>query len=133
MSYTFNVLTTADIHFGKKDDLKLFEELNEVFIPKLIELIKTDRVDMVCIAGDLYDRVIKMNELTSKLVIDFINNLCELTDTNFIYLRILKGTRSHDYNQLSVFKNLELKYPRFKIISNVESEDITVNYYDGSY
>lgn len=128
---SFNTVHIADIHFGKKDDLKLYDEL-KLFISSLNEYIETEKVHLLCIEGDLYDRVIKMNELTSKLVIDFINELCELTDKHQIYFRILKGTKGHDFNQLSVFKGLESKYPYFKIISNVEKELLDVKYDDGS-
>jgi hypothetical protein len=40
-------------------------------------------------------------------------------------IRILKGTKTHDFNQLNNFKSLETKhYPRFRVINTVEEEEI---------
>ena len=53
------IFVISDIHFGIKDSSKLFNELNEIFIPKLNET-----VDAVIIAGDLFDRILKLEKGT---------------------------------------------------------------------
>lgn len=115
-------LHLGDIHFGKKDDIKLYEELKEGFISKIHE--KGNEIDFIILQGDLYDRILKLNEIGGKLVIDFINELCDLSIKYDFKLRIIKGTKTHDYNQLQVFKNLEGKFINLKIINTVQEEEI---------
>jgi DNA repair exonuclease SbcCD nuclease subunit len=113
----------ADFHFGKKDDFKLYEELKAHFIPKIET--EGDDVDYVVLSGDLFDRVLKMNEIGSNLCIKFILELVDLSIKYDFKIRILKGTKTHDFNQLNNFKSIEAKhYPRFKIIQTVEQEEI---------
>lgn len=119
---SFNVLSIADIHFGKKNDLTLNNELRD-FIQFINEC--ECRIDMVVILGDLYDRIIKMNELTSKIIIDFIHEICQLSDKYGFSFRIIKGTKTHDYNQLDIFRVLENEYNDVKVISTVTTEEFT--------
>ena len=124
----FNVYTIADIHFGKKNDKKLNDSLQDFFIDNINTIINDyDHINMVIILGDLFDRVIKMSEYSAKLVIDFINQLSELSQKHRFYLRILKGTKSHDYNQLNNFSKWEIENPLFKIINTVSKENIEYN------
>lgn len=125
MKNNFNVLNIADIHFGKKNDKKLFETLNENFLKKIPSIIKeNDHLDMVVIEGDLFDRVIKMTEISANYVLKFVTELCELSKKYNFYLRIVNGTKSHDNNQLNNFSHLEIKYPLFKIFRTVDTEII---------
>jgi len=125
----FNIIHVADIHFGKKDDKRLNEEIMDFLNTiKNIQKENEEKIDMICIEGDLYDRVIKMNEPTSSYIINFVNELCEFTNKERIYFRIIKGTKTHDFNQLNVFKKLESTYPLFKIIDMVEEEEIEKNH-----
>jgi DNA repair exonuclease SbcCD nuclease subunit len=116
-------LAIADIHFGKKDDVKLYDELNATFIPKVEK--EGDDIDYIVLSGDLFDRILKMNEVGSSLCIKFILQLVDLSIKHDFKIRILKGTKTHDFNQLNNFKSIEAKhYPRFKIINTVEEEEI---------
>ena len=116
-------LEIADIHFGKKDDVKLYEELKKYFIGKINK--EKEDIDYIIIAGDLFDRILRMNEIGSTLCIKFILELVDLSLKYDFKLRLLKGTKTHDFNQLSNFKYIEAKhYPRFRIIETVEEEEI---------
>ena len=123
MENNLKIIHIADIHFGKKDDIKLYDELQD-FINKIKSLSISDGIDMVCIEGDLYDRIIKFNEYSSELIVQFITSLCKLSNQYNFLFRIIKGTKTHDYNQLNVFKSFESNYPLFKIINRVETETI---------
>lgn len=129
MKNNFNILNIADIHFGKKNDKKLFNDLNNNFLQQIPNIIKKyNHLNMVIIEGDLFDRVIKMTEISANYVLKFITDLCELSNKYNFYLRIINGTKSHDNNQLNNFSHLEIKYPLFKIIRTVFTENITVSY-----
>lgn len=119
----FNILNIADIHFGKKNDLKLYNDLKANFIDEIPKIIKKyNHLNMLVIEGDLFDRVIKMTESPSNYVLKFVTELCELSNKYNFYFRIIQGTKSHDNNQLNNFNHLEIKYPLFKIIRTVNSE-----------
>jgi len=116
-------LVIGDIHFGKKDDVLLYEQLKKYFISKIEK--EGETLDYIIIAGDLFDRVIKLNEIGSNLCIKFVLDLIGLSVKYDFKLRILKGTKTHDFNQLNNFKSVESKYyPRFRIINTVEEEEI---------
>lgn len=118
----FYGLSIADIHFGKKDDKKLFEELEEFFIAKIIE--EGNNLDFVQINGDTFDRQIKMNEESAKQVSQFILTLNDLSMEYNFKLRFLRGTLSHDFNQLEVYRKLEITNPNFRIFTTLTVDEI---------
>lgn len=118
-------LTIADIHFGKKDDDKLYEQLDKYFFGKIKEL-KED-LDVVIIAGDLFHRIIKMTESTSVYINNFISKLIMFSEKYDFKIRIIKGTKTHDFNQLDNFKHLE--NGNFRIIQTVQEEEILKDVY----
>ncbi|UAJ17029.1 hypothetical protein UFVDC4_00102 [Staphylococcus phage vB_SauM-UFV_DC4] len=124
MSNEFKTVVIADIHYGKKNPKKLSEELDKYFLKYIKD---NDDIDMVVISGDLFDRVIRFNEPAGKEVLEFMDTMFELSkDKNFL-LRLIKGTKTHDFNQLDVFNQNELEYDNFKIINSLESELIKHN------
>ena len=118
----------SDIHFGKKDDTRLYKELKKNFLDELIELEKEKHIDLIFIQGDLFERTLNMKELASNYVLNFIKDLCKFSFDNNCYLRIIKGTKSHDLNQLSILEHLEiLYYENFKIINSLNVEELIIN------
>lgn len=118
----FYGLAISDIHFGKKDDKRLFDELDKCFISKIKE--EGDNIDFIQVNGDTFDRQIKMNEESAKLVSKFILTLNELSIEHNFKLRFLKGTLSHDFNQLEVYRNLEVTNPNFRIFNTIDVDEI---------
>lgn len=112
------LVNISDIHIGKKDDMKLKEEL-EIFFDYLKD---TENIDMITISGDLFDRVLTANEYGTTLALEFIQRLIDLYVPE-IDIRIIKGTRSHDFNQLDILKVFKEKAgSHFKIIEKNEVE-----------
>lgn len=112
------LVNISDIHIGKKDDMKLKEEL-EIFFDYLKD---TEDIDMITISGDLFDRVLTANEYGTTLTLEFIQRLIDLYIPE-IAIRIIKGTRSHDFNQLDILKVFKEKAgSHFKIIEKNEVE-----------
>ena len=114
----YEIALISDIHFGRGNSDKLANELS-IFKDYITE----NRMDAVIVAGDLYDRVLKMNEPASKHVISFVNWLVEYGNKNRSQIRILKGTKTHDHNQLNNFETLT-KNSNFRIINYLQSEQI---------
>jgi len=126
-----NALHIADIHFGKKNDQKLYNDLKNNFLDNIPEIIKEyGHLDLIVIEGDLFDRVIKMTEISSNYVLKFITELCELSAKYNFYVRLIQGTKSHDNNQLNNFNHLEVKYPLFKMFKTVNTEILEFEDYD---
>lgn len=122
---TFNIMVLGDIHFGKKNDSKLYSDLQEYFLNYIPNFEKEyGKLGMIVIAGDLFDRIIKMSETPSNYVLKFVESLCNISTESGVYLRIIKGTKGHDFNQLNNFLHLEAKNPLFKIINTREKETI---------
>ena len=112
------LVNISDVHIGKKDDMKLKEEL-EIFFDYLKD---AENIDMITISGDLFDRVLTANEYGTTLALEFIQRLIDLYVPE-IDIRIIKGTRSHDFNQLDILKVFKEKAgSHFKIIEKNEVE-----------
>ena len=112
----------ADIHFGVSTSLtnKLYTNLENNFINKLKEL----NPNIIAICGDLFDSKLSLNSAESTCASLFIHRLKrEFKDTLII---LIKGTTSHDLNQLDSFKGLV--DDNFRIYDTV-SED----YYNDSF
>ena len=62
----------ADIHIGKKDARRLEKELEEYFFGKLKEM--DDEINIVFIAGDMFDRILKLNESAGVLAIEMLGD-----------------------------------------------------------
>lgn len=117
--------TIADIHIGKKSADRLRKELDEGFL-KYIEEEK-DNLDLVTIAGDYFDRIIRFNEPAGVLALDTLDRIIETAKSGHFLVRIIQGTKSHDNNQLDVFNSYEETYPDIlKIITKVTKETINL-------
>lgn len=129
----YKIYCIADIHFGKKDDIRLFNELQ-----KFVEDIKKDKdANAIIICGDLFDRVVRMNEQASRLCINFVHMLNDISKERNVPFRILKGTKTHDFNQLVNFKALERNNINFRVIDTCQEEmlfaDFSVLYIPEEY
>ena len=115
------VATIADIHFNALPADKIYDQLDKVF---LNFLRGHSDIDMVVIAGDFYDSIVSLNSRASRLSITFIQSLIDVaSETGIKYIRIIKGTSSHDNNQLLNLKVYENSTKvDFRIFETVTSE-----------
>ena len=121
-----NYLAIADIHAGQNEKT-LGQELGNVFIDEIHTM--KDILDLVVISGDLFDRKINMNEPAGRMVSNFISMLLDLSVEYRFAVRILRGTRTHDFDQLNFFQPYTLKPELydFKIINTVTVESLIEN------
>lgn len=113
-------LFISDIHFGmNKESEHLYLELETYFLSQIEEM--KDELNFVIIGGDLYDREVGMNEKAGRLASKFVLTLNNLSLKYNFFLGIIKGTLRHDYNQLEVFRKLELTNPNFRIFNTIET------------
>lgn len=112
------IVHISDLHFGAFDSSELFNELQFEFFDKLEKL---PRIDMICVNGDLYDHELSLNSNHVYFSFKFIDKLYSIAKKkNCKFIRFLKGTKSHDHDQLD---NIPIdKSLNIKIIRTVQDE-----------
>lgn len=117
-----NGAVIADVHIGAVPTKVLRTELYKVFVPKLLKMPK---LDIIAVSGDLLDHKLSFNSEDSKFAIELVQTILKVAKKKGAKVRILKGTKNHDLNQLNNFIYLESN-PNydFKIINTVSDEEI---------
>jgi DNA repair exonuclease SbcCD nuclease subunit len=112
------IAALADIHFGAcfSQTITLYNALKE----QVIERRQDTPPDIIIIAGDYFDRKLTLNSIEATLANDFMVKLTQIFPKT--YILVLKGTRSHDLDQLHLFKPLQGEY--FRIYETVIIEYI---------
>ena len=116
------IATIADIHFNAVKPGILLKQLNDVFL----EYLRNHEIDMVVIAGDYYDSIISLNSQSAIVSITFMEHLMKIAEEKGIkYIRIIKGTSSHDNNQLENLRLFEKSSSvDLRIFDTVTSESL---------
>ena len=118
MEKSLVVVTIGDIHFGAMDSKILLKELREEFLNRLKEM---PIIDLIVITGDLYDHKLSLNSTHTKSCFSFIRELCDIVIMKNAAVRVIKGTLSHDNDQLDNL-NMFADMCDFKIINSLVGE-----------
>lgn len=131
----FKYLVLSDIHFGsgknKTQDIvdhlhKYFKEYNDIL----------SKVDMIFLAGDVYEKLLSNSSLDSILSLEWLTLLANYCKRYKIKLRILEGTPSHDNKQIKVLNtvlnklkiDIDFKYVEDIHIEYIKEYDINILY-----
>jgi DNA repair exonuclease SbcCD nuclease subunit len=116
---------TSDVHLGhlKTPTLHIIQSFKTSILTE-----ENKNLDVLFIAGDLFDRLLDLNSKEVQLIIEFFNYLLTYCYANNILLRVLEGTPSHDWQQSSTLVKLneirthkcDLKYHKFLDIEYIE-------------
>jgi len=112
------IFALSDLHFDIKSARRIFDNLKKYFFNELEENI--EEVDAVVITGDIFHKKISIDSECAYIVMQFMHDLIEIMDGKPI--RIIKGTRTHDYNQLDIFKIFETD--NVKVVNSVSEEEL---------
>lgn len=96
-------LVCSDIHLGHPNTPTTH------IINSFKSSILTDEnkdIDVLFIAGDLFDRLLDFNSKEVQEIIIFFNELLTFCTANNILLRVLEGTPSHDWSQSQILVKL---------------------------
>jgi len=95
-------LVLSDIHLGhtRTKTIYIIDNLHG-FFRKNHNLLS--KLNIIFIAGDLYDRLLASNSKEFILANEWLSTLAMYCSKYSIKLRILEGTPSHDWKQVSVF------------------------------
>jgi hypothetical protein len=110
-----NYLVLSDIHLGHNinNTENVINNLQLYFKDNYKEFSK---LDMICIAGDVFDKLLVSSSIDFVLSTEWLTELIVFCKQHDIILRILEGTPSHDRNQSKVITsiikklNIELDY-----------------------
>lgn len=115
-------IVSTDQHAGAFDEDRWYDEINEVLI-KEIEKDKTVR--LVLLGGDWFHKKLSANSKAMKLAIKALIKILKVCGKRGTIVRMIKGTHSHDNNQLDLFEPLVgSDLCDFKIFRTVSSEVI---------
>lgn len=128
------ILVISDIHLGHPNTPTLGMIANlKAAIPDNAE---TAEIDMIVLAGDVFDRLLSLSGDDIWEVKIWINHLLRMCKKHDIVLRVLEGTPSHDWKQSQLFPLInkiakigtDLKYVKDLSIEYIERFGITVLY-----
>lgn len=130
MKSTINYIVFSDVHFGHRRTPTVFIIDN---LKTTLEPLLNDDLDIVFIAGDLYDRLLDNSmpeNIHVKLWIHWLLKRCARFN---IKLRVLEGTPSHDRKQstyIDVVKSIssiELDYQYINALSIEHDDDLGID------
>lgn len=105
-------LVLSDIHLGHNIN-KTENIINNLQIYFKENYKEFSKLDMICIAGDVFDKLLVSSSIDFLLATEWLTELIVFCKQHDIILRILEGTPSHDRNQskviTSIIKKLNIK------------------------
>jgi hypothetical protein len=124
---TIEILGLSDIHYFNPTVQAAVLTKN---LQDTISLAISPNTRVIFIAGDLCHQLVYLNSAELGFFMQFIMWLFELCKENSIYLRILRGTFSHDNNQLNQLRPISKRYgdldgrPLIRVIDQIEVEEL---------
>lgn len=100
------IVDLSDLHFGNKlvSSEHMYESL-QTYAYKHIQ-----KCDLVILHGDLFHCLLDLNHTASRMIIVFLNDLFAMSIEHGFKIRILRGTFSHDRNQLMTVSSLSKRF-----------------------
>lgn len=121
-------LVMSDNHLGsKRNTTKEMVDKLDIFFDHYTSKSQFTSVDMIILAGDLYDSLLDYSNGDVYIITLFLGRLMGFCSRHDIKLRILKGTPSHDWDQPknseTVYKLIDKPFD-FKYIDTLHIEYI---------
>jgi len=115
------IIHIGDFHFGNTSfsSKLILNNLYKYFFP----ILKED--DLIFIPGDIFDANISLNNIDSHYCLEFFLRLFDIAEKKNICIRIIRGTFSHDRNQIASLRSLYKGYTfNFDYFTNLSFEYI---------
>lgn len=123
----FKIAEIADIHFGngRVSPVRTYEHLQDILYP-LFEEIK-----LLIINGDTFDTLLNMNSDAGLYVAKFIDDIIGLAVQYKVFIRVVRGTFSHDRHQNRFFTVKDRGTHKLNNVDLVRVIDrITIEHFD---
>jgi hypothetical protein len=114
-------ISISDVHHGAKSHESMREEFYAEggFFDVLDATLPEEDFIGVAVTGDWFDKKLDMNDPRAKLgvsvMVDILNR-CIQYDKHLV---VIRGTYSHDLNQLNVFEEFGALYEKFHLVNTV--------------
>lgn len=139
MSFTtdVNYLVISDVHLGsRRNTTKEIIGNLDAFLDDYSPSSKFVSLDIIFIAGDLFDSQLNFSSNDVDYIILWLERLYRFCDTHRIKLRILEGTPSHDRGQSKILDTvhtvmklgIDFRYMKTICIEYMEDLDLRVLY-----
>lgn len=129
-----HMAVVSDIHLGHRHNstIDIVRNLKNAFPDNAT----TGELDIICLAGDIFDDLWYLNDRDLSEVDSWIASLLHVAKKHDILIRVLEGTPSHDWKQSVRFETIkkvtgidaDLKYVKDLSIEYIERFDINVLY-----
>ena len=107
------VLHTADLHFDIKDFVTVQKSFEQI-----IDYVEFNTVDLVVIAGDIFDKAVVLEEASNSPVNPTLDSFIRLADLVPIY--IVEGNPPHDkFGSLEILTKLKTTHP-IKVVDHCD-------------
>lgn len=136
----FKYIVFSDLHYGHvyNPALSIIENFF-AFLKDYDKLLKD--LDVVFIAGDIYDKLLSKHSTENRLIDNWFIWLVLYCEKRNIKIRVLEGTQSHDYHQANNVSNLirqlrsnvDFKYIDTLHIEHMEEFNINILYIPDEY
>lgn len=105
----YNIINIPDIHWGVIDPIKQ-EELLEFIIVAIEKISERMTIHLLCIPGDYFDFIMYMSSTDSITSVQWFDRLFETCKNCGVeYIRMIRGTKGHDGDQMEHFRKYENK------------------------
>lgn len=126
LTHKVKYFVISDIHLGhpRNKTSDIIFNLDQFFITYHKDL---SSVDILFIAGDIFDRLLSTRSLEYRLIVNWLSRLVLWCKDNNIILRVLHGTPSHDHDQMLAFTEIVAKLAPsidYKYINTLKVENI---------
>ena len=119
-------MVVADVHNGGPDSELLFGEfIHEVIDPAY----DMERLDVIFVDGDFFDKKLSANSVDFRIAINMFAQIVKLAVAKGAKIRFIKGTLSHEYEQLDVLETIKNTVTcDIKIFNEVAEEELFPNF-----
>ena len=129
VKHKVKIVSLTDLHMGnpRVQPAEVHEHLRRTFYPQLIN----NGVHLLAIVGDFFDTLLSLNSLAGYHSILIAKELLELAAREHFFIRVVRGTFSHDRHQNQLFlqsmeneQQLIAGEPLVKVVDAVNIEHI---------
>ena len=106
----------GDLHYGCPQTRSLHDELEEVFIPYVMEKVEERKIDAVIQLGDFWHKRLSLNSEEALKGLEFGNGLASWLNSQEVPFYIIRGTISHDHSQLDAFDQVMEEIELFRVV-----------------
>ena len=114
-------ISISDVHHGAKSHESMRDEFYAEggFFDVLDAALPEEEFIGVAVTGDWFDKKLDMNDPRAKLGVSIMVDILNRCIQHDKHLVVIRGTYSHDLNQLNVFEEFGALYEKFHLVNTV--------------